>query len=125
MNGRNRVELIALADGKRLVRLNGNNIHMVRDVTPNLNDNTVTITLDADFTTSVDDGELSQVIEQERVVAVMENRKAIEDAYCEGRIIYVRPFGTTEAWGEIHRISNPHDFDFEAWEYAFPKGAKK
>ena len=125
MKRRNRVELITLADKSRLVRLNGNNIHLVRNVSPNLEDGTVTITLDADFSSNADDGELSELVEEERIAEVMANRQALIDAYNDGSIIHVRPFNSMEAWQDIHRVSNPHEFDFDVWEYAFPKGVKK
>lgn len=125
MNNRNRVEVLTLADSTRLVRLNGNNIHKVRQVHPNLEDNTVTLVIDADFSSQTDDGTVSALVEEERVAEVMANRQALINAYNDGSIIHVRPFNSMEAWQDIHRVSNPHEFDFDVWEYAFPKGVKK
>lgn len=125
MKYRNRIELVTLADGVRLVRLNGNNIQQVRTVEPNLVDGTVTLVIDADFMSRVDDGEMMKLIVEEQNAEVSRNRKMLLDAYADGSVIeWARKDDPSCGWMQAHKMQAPHDFDWEQYVYRFPPGSK-
>ena len=125
MNQRNRVEVITLADKHRVVRLNGNALHKVVAVQHDPEHNSVTITLDADFIATVDDGELQEQRDMELTARVEAARKQITDAYEDGSIIHFRPLDPHNSqWAEAHRVQNPHEFDWDKYEYGL-KGVRR
>lgn len=124
MKYRNRIELVALADGKRLVRLNGNNIQLVRTVEPNLQDGTVTIVLDADFSSRQDTGELLEQIVIEQNADAERARKALVDAYEDGSVIEYRvALDPAHGWMQAHKVQAPHEFNWDTLLYRFVPGS--
>lgn len=126
MNQRNRVELITMADGHKIVRLNGNNLHKVMGVQHDPETCSVSITLDADFMATKDDGTAAAELQEQREAEVLKTQAMLQAMYDEGHIVKFRPFdrGPMEPWSEAHRTANPHTFDFEANEYGLPTGRR-